>query len=242
MPAWLTFNAATGIFNGTPGPNDIGGFDLKVTATDSFGLSGLDAFHFDVNGAITNHPPVITSDGGDNIASVIISDDTKYVDAVHARDVDANTTVKYSITGGSDQKLFTIDPKTGVLAFKSEPREGHDYQVTVSASDGKLQDAQTINVQVARGPFESGNPGVSDTFVFNPHFGLAIVDKFDTQHDVLELDHLLFRHADASMTASEVLDLIQSHSFQIGHDVAIVTDTARRHRFEEHKSAQSKRS
>jgi len=225
VPAWLTFNAATGRFNGTPGPNDIGGFDLKVTATDSFGLSALDVFHFDVNGAITNHPPVITSDGGGNTASVIISHNSKYVDTVHASDVDANTTVKYSITGGSDQKLFTIDLKTGILAFKSAPREGHDYQVTVSASDGKLQDAQTINVQVARGPFESGNPGVSDTFVFNPHFGLAIVDKFDTQHDVLELDHLLFRHADANMTASQIPDLIQNHSFQIGHDVVIITDT-----------------
>ena len=70
---------------------------------------------------------------------------------------------------------------------------------------------------------------MSDTFVFGPHFGLAIVSNFDAtspNHDVLELDHALFRNADANMSAAALLNLVHSHSFQLGHDVVLVTDTA----------------
>jgi hypothetical protein len=145
---------------------------------------------------------------------------------VHATDSDPGTTIKYSIVGGADQKLFVIDPKTGVLSFKSAPRDGHDYQVKVVASDGTLQDTQALKVHVADGPFMSGNTGVPDIFVFKPHFELEIVKNFDANsatHDVLELDHALFRNAD--MTASAIAELIKDHSFQFGRDVVIVTDT-----------------
>ena len=180
------------------------------------------------NVGVSQHAPVITSDGGGNTASIIVTDDSRYVATVHATDPDPGTTIKYSIAGGADQKLLTIDPKTGVLSFKSDPRDGHDYQVTVAASDGNLQDTQTIKVHVAEGPFESGNPGVSDQFVFTPHFGLAIVNNFDptsSNHDVLELDHSLFQHANVNESAAQVLALVENHSFQFGHDLIILTDT-----------------
>ena len=180
------------------------------------------------NIAGSNHAPIITSDGGGNTASIITTDDSTYVATVHATDPDPGTTLKYSITGGADQKLFTIDPKTGVLSFKSDPRDGHDYQVTVAASDGSLQDTQALKVHVADGPFEFGNPGVSDRFVFTPHFGLAIVDNFDpasSSHDVIELDHSLFHNANVNESAAQVLALVQDHSFQLGHDLIVLTDT-----------------
>lgn len=224
LPSWLTFNAATATFSGMPGSGNAGNFDVKVTGTDTGGLAATDTFLVKV----INHPPVITSDAGGATASIIITDDSKYVATVHATDPDPNTTLKYSIAGGTDQKLFTIDSSTGVLSFKSMPKDGHSYEVAVAASDGSLQDTQAIKVQVANGPFETGNSGVADTFVFKPSFGLAIVSKFDAasaNHDVLELDHELFRNADAHMTASAIQELIQNHSFQFGPDVVIVTDT-----------------
>jgi len=225
LPAWLAFNPLTGAFSGTPGPGVTGGFDVKVTATDTGGLTAADVFHVSVAAASTNHAPVISSDGGGDTASVIITDDSKYVATVHAIDPDPGTTIRYSIVGGANQKLFAIDPNTGVLSFKSEPQDGHSYQVTVAASDGGLQDTQTIRVQVANGPFASGNDGIADTFVFKPDFGLEIVSKFDAtspQHDVLELDHALFHNTDRSASA---FDLVKSHSFQFGPDVVIITDT-----------------
>jgi len=228
LPAWLTFNAATGAFSGTPGAGDAGGLDIKVTATDTGGLTAADVFHVSVSAPGTNHTPVITSDLGGATASVIITDDTRYVATVHASDPDPGTAITYSIIGGADQKLFTIDPHTGLLSFNTTPRDGHSYQVTVAASDGSLQDTQAINVQVANGAVEFGNAGVPDTFVFKPHFGGAVVNRFDAtspNHDVLELDHALFRNADPNSSPAAIFDLIKDHSFQLGHDVVIVTDT-----------------
>ena len=210
-----------------PGAGDAGGFDIKVTATDTGSLTAADVFHVSVSAPSTNHAPVITSDLGGATASVIIADDTRYVATVHASDPDPGTAITYSVIGGVDQKLFTIDPHTGLLSFKTTPREGHSYQVTVAASDGSLQDTQAINVQVASGPFAFGNSGVADTFVLKPHFGLEIIDHFDAaspRHDVLELDHALFRNANANASPADI-QLIHSHSFQFGPDVVIVTDT-----------------
>ena len=228
LPAWLAFNPLTGAFSGSPGTGDTGSFDVKVTATDTSGLSAADVFHFSVSAGSTNHAPVITSDLGGDSASVIITDDTRYVATVHASDPDPGAAIAYSIIGGADQKLFTIDPKTGVLTFKTTPQDGHSYNVTVAASDGSLHDTQAIKVQVANGPFEFGNAGVPDTFEFRAHFGLAVVSNFDptsASHDVLELDHALFRNADPHSSPAAIFDLIADHSFQIGHDVVIVTDT-----------------
>ncbi|UEM12357.1 putative Ig domain-containing protein [Bradyrhizobium barranii subsp. barranii] len=224
LPSWLTFNAATGIFSGTPGPSNAGSFDIKVTATDASGSAATDIFQ----ATVTNYAPIITSDGAGATASIIITDDTKYVDTVRATDPDPNTTIKYSIIGGQDQKVFAIDPVSGALSFKSMPQDGRSYQVQVAASDGGLQDTQTIKVQVARGAFEFGNANVVDTFVFKPGFGLAIVNNFDatsSNHDMLELDHALFRQADPHASPAASFDLIQHHSFQLGPDVIIVSDT-----------------
>jgi hypothetical protein len=150
------------------------------------------------------------------------------VDAVHASDSDQNGSITYSIVGGANQKLFTIDPKTGDLWFKSEPAAGHSYQVTVAASDGAQQDTQAINIKVANSILEFGNDKTADNFVFKPHFGLEIVSGFDATssvHDVLELDHSLFKGATAGESGNASLALIADHSLQLGHDLFIFTDS-----------------
>ena len=228
LPAWLSFNPTTGAFSGTAGLNDVGAFDVTVTATDAGGLTATDTFHLSVAPPRANHPPVITSDGGGDTASIIITDDSKYVATVHAVDPDPGTALTYSIVGGADQKLFTIDPKTGTLAFKSTPRDGHSYHVTVAASDGTLQDTQAVAVHVANGPREFGTPGIADTFVFKPHFGLAVVEHFDASspnHDVIQFDHALFHNTNINASPAEILNLVEAHSYQIGRDLVIVTDT-----------------
>ena len=66
------------------------------------------------------------------------------VTTVTAADVDAGTTLTYSIAGGADSTLFTIDGSTGALSFLSAPNAeaagdaGGDnvYDVVVQVSDG----------------------------------------------------------------------------------------------------------
>ncbi|GEP61038.1 putative Ig domain-containing protein [Reyranella soli] len=229
LPAWLSFDAATGRLSGTPSASDVGGFDINVTATDTGGLAASETIHFTVGaGATQNHSPVISSNGGGNSASVIITDHSKYVATLHADDQDAGTSLTYSIAGGKNAKLFAIDPATGVLSFKSYPDDHRTYQVTVEASDGNLTDTQQIDVSVGNGLFMKGHAGEVDTFVFTSHFGLEIVKGFDAtgpNQDVLELDHSLFHGADPNASASSMFELVKDHSFQLGRDVVIVTDT-----------------
>jgi hypothetical protein len=229
LPHWLTFDPTTETLNGIPAAADAGNLDISIKATDPAGLFAVDSFQFTVSpGATPDNAPVITSDGAGPTASIIITDDTKYVDTIQASDPDPNAKISYSIIGGRDQKLFTIDSTSGALSFKSMPRDSHTYVIKVAASDGSLQDTQTIDVEVGNGAFERGNAKVADTFVFKPGFGLAIVSNFDANsptHDVLELDHTLFCGADAHEPAGARHNLLEHHSFQVGHDVIIATDT-----------------
>lgn len=103
-----------------------------------------------------NAAPLITSNGGGNVAAVNVSENTTAVTTVKATDSDANTTLTYSISGGADAALFQIDASTGALNFKSAPNfenptdagANNVYNVTVEASDGSLKDSQSISVTV----------------------------------------------------------------------------------------------
>ena len=63
----------------------------------------------------------------------------------------------YSLSGGADSALFSIDAGTGVLSFDSAPDyetpadadTDNDYEVTVTVTDsGALFDSQDITVTV----------------------------------------------------------------------------------------------
>lgn len=56
VPAWLSFDADTATFSGTPGNKDVGFVDLTVTATDADGASTSDTFRLTVDNA--NDAPV----------------------------------------------------------------------------------------------------------------------------------------------------------------------------------------
>ena len=136
------------------------------TVADSFtytinDLAGAPSNTVIVNLTITpqNDAPIITSDGGGASASVnILTGNTA------ATDVDAidpeGTPLTYSIIGGADAALFSIDPTTGVLTFNNAPNfqtpgdaDGDNiYDVIVQTSDGTATDTQTIAVTVADVP------------------------------------------------------------------------------------------
>jgi large repetitive protein len=79
--------------------------------------------------------------------------------------------ISYSIAGGADAGLFTIDASTGALAFAAAPDfeapadagANNVYDVTVQASDGTLTDTQAIAVSVTNVAESSGN----DTYQFS---------------------------------------------------------------------------
>jgi Ca2+-binding RTX toxin-like protein len=153
LPAWLTFDAATSTFSGTP-PQDFNGqIALKVTATDGE-FSVADDFTLTINAV--NDAPVITSGGGGASASYKILENTREVATVTASDPDAGAYQRYTIVGGADAGQFTINYKTGLLAFKNAPNfenpgdanQDGNFDVIVKVTDGRLSDTQTVHVSV----------------------------------------------------------------------------------------------
>ena len=61
MPAWLSFNAATRTFSGTPGAADSGTIALILTATDTGNLSAADTFNISIAPASTGLTLIGTS-------------------------------------------------------------------------------------------------------------------------------------------------------------------------------------
>ncbi|MBA5776302.1 cadherin domain-containing protein, partial [Stappia sp. F7233] len=126
--------------------------DDVFTYEVSDGNGGTDTATLTVTVTGANDAPVITSS-----ASFSVDENTTAVGTVAATDADTNDTVSYSISGGADGALFTIDGATGELSFIASPDfdapgdAGADnvYEVEVTASDGNGgTSVQTISVTV----------------------------------------------------------------------------------------------
>ena len=111
-----------------------------------------------INGAdeAANNPPVITSDGGGDLASINVSENSTAVTTVTATDLDPGAVLTYQIIGGFDNALFSINSSTGALTFLTGHTVGAPadsdgngvYEVMVNVSDGTDTDAQAISVHV----------------------------------------------------------------------------------------------
>lgn len=108
--------------------------------------------------AMSNHSPVITSNGGGDTAAITILEGKTDVTTVVATDSD-NDTLSYKISGGVDAALFDINTTSGALTFKQPPDfdtpldadKNNIYEVTVQAADGKGGTAQqelTVSINV----------------------------------------------------------------------------------------------
>lgn len=124
------------------------------------GITGLTSVTFpnltyDLTNHTVNYNPVITSNGGGATASIALAENTTVVATVKASDVEA-AKLTYSIVGGADKALFSINASTGALVFKAAPDyetpkdsgKNNVYDIIVQVSDGKLIDTQAIAIGV----------------------------------------------------------------------------------------------
>lgn len=123
---------------------------ISVTVFDGIDDSNTATVTVHVNPG--NDAPVITWSS----ATVEVAEGSTAVTTITATDADSGTTLTYSIVGGADEALFSINSVTGALAFNAAPDyeapsdQGGDniYDVTVQVSDGALSDSQAITVSV----------------------------------------------------------------------------------------------
>ena len=120
-----------------------------------------------------NEAPVITSNEGGETAAVTVAENATAVTTVTAGDPDAGQIPIYSIIGGDDAGLFSIDSTTGALTFVTAPDfespadAGVDnvYNFVVEARDTLGgTDTQAIAVTVTNQNDIVGTPG-NDTLI-----------------------------------------------------------------------------
>ena len=163
--AAFTINSTTGALSFVSAPNyesptDAGGnnvYDVIVEASDGQGRTDSQAIAVSVT-PVNDNVPVITSDGGGASASVNVAENSTAVTTVAATDADVPAqTIAYTIIGGADAAVFTINTTTGALSFLSAPNYesptdaggNNVYDVIVQASDGQGgTDSQAIAVNI----------------------------------------------------------------------------------------------
>ncbi len=145
-------------------------YTVVIRVTDAGGKSHDETITVTVTDR--NEAPAITSNGGGATAGVSVAENSAAVTTVTATDVDLSPdTLTYSLAGGADQGLFTLDSATGVLTFVAAPDfeapadadADNIYDVTVQVSDGEGgTDTQALSVTVTNGndsPVLTANTG-----------------------------------------------------------------------------------
>ena len=115
---------------------------LTTRFLGAFGLLALAACSSGSDDPVSqNTPPAFTSGGN---VSVSIAENTTLVATAEASDPDGDA-LEYTISGGPDLSLFTINAETGLIEFALAPNfedpadanTDNVYEVTVAVSDGR---------------------------------------------------------------------------------------------------------
>jgi uncharacterized delta-60 repeat protein len=149
-------NNGNGTWTYTPASNDDTAVSFSYTITDGNGGSVAGSASLDITPV--NDAPVITSNGGGATETDSVAENQTAVTTVTVTDNDLPAqTISYSIVGGADAALFTINASTGALQFISgrnyesptDADTNNVYEVIVQASDGAGgTDTQAISVSV----------------------------------------------------------------------------------------------
>ncbi|MCJ7434295.1 MAG: cadherin domain-containing protein, partial [Anaerolineales bacterium] len=142
--------------------------------------------------SVVNEKPLITSNGGLGTASVNTTENTMAITTVIATNVDLPAQpLTYSIVGGADAPLFSINSSTGELTFINAPDyelpmdAGGDniYNLTVQVSDGTLIAAQDVAVTVTA--INDNNPVITSNGVLSiPENTTAVITVTATDADL----------------------------------------------------------
>ncbi|GKX46838.1 putative Ig domain-containing protein [Pectobacterium carotovorum] len=157
LPSWLTFNAATGTFSGTPGNGDVGNLSIRVTATDGSNASVSTTFGLtvtNVNDAPVVATPIppqnVTQGGGFNFT---VPDST-------FSDPDGDTlTLSATLANGSPlPSWLRFDPTIGTFSGTPGNADVGTLVIRVTATDGSNTSISTSFGLTVTSSFVSSDP------------------------------------------------------------------------------------
>jgi hypothetical protein len=138
IPAWLTFDAATGLLSGTPADTDVGNHDVTLTVTDGTDTA-TDSFTIVVTAAPDQVAPIFTS-----TALVTGKVATPYSYTATASDGNFDT-LEFSAVTVPAWAVFDAPSAT----LSGTPDMVGDYAVELMVSDGTDAATQTFTIAIA---------------------------------------------------------------------------------------------
>ncbi|APZ90860.1 cadherin repeat domain-containing protein [Fuerstiella marisgermanici] len=224
--ALFTVNAQTGVVSfinapdfENPGDAD-GNNNYQITLRISDGSLSQDR---DVTVRVTdrndgggsNNAPYFTNVEQNEV--VTVPENTTLVGDADGTDPDGDA-VTYSIVGGADAALFTVNAQTGVVSFINAPdfenpgdADGNNnYQITLRISDGSLSQDRDVTVRVTDRNDGGGTGGNNTPYFLNVQQGEVVwhrenelfvgdADAYDADGD--QLTYSIVGGADASLFA-----------------------------------------
>ncbi|WP_417068916.1 Ig-like domain-containing protein [Niveibacterium terrae] len=151
LPAWLSFNPATGTFSGTPGRSDVGNQVVRVTATDSSHASVSTTFSLSVAKFDTTLPT----------ATVAMSDS-----ALKAGDSSLVTITFSEPVAGFDNSDLTVDG--GILSTLTS-KDGGTTWTAVFTPDSNLErtaNAITLNMSGVKDLSDNYGTGTVSSVIY----------------------------------------------------------------------------
>ncbi len=139
VPAWLTFDAATRTFSGTPANADVGSYTVTVRATDLTGAFVED--QFDIVVANTNDAPTVANPITDQAATEDIAFNFQFAANTFA-DLDVADTLTY--TAGGVPSWLGFDAATRTFSGTPANTDVGMLSITVRATDGSGAFAEDI--------------------------------------------------------------------------------------------------
>jgi hypothetical protein len=171
LPTWISFDAATRTFSGTPTDTDIGTITIRVTASDGNGGTITDDFDIVTSaaggGAGGNNEPTVSSPIADQTATESSAFSFQFADNTFADD-DATDTLTYTSTLSDGSALPTwLSFDTATRTFSGTPANSDvgTISVRVTANDGNggtVNDDFSIVVSAAGGGAGNNSPTVAN--------------------------------------------------------------------------------
>ena len=150
LPTWLTFDATTRTFSGTPSNTDAGNLSVKVTVTDSGNLTATNSFTLSVINGVSGTPNNETLNGtaGDDFLDGGAGNDTLKGGA--GNDVLDGGTGSDRLIGGTGDDIYIVDSSRDVVVErkgegKDTVRSSASHTLTANVEDLILSGTANIN-------------------------------------------------------------------------------------------------
>ena len=182
LPGWLTFDAVSRTFSGTPGPGDIAVNNIRLTATDGKGGSVFDEFVLTVT---SNPPPVVSNAIPDQNATVSVPFTFTFAPNTFTDPNGSPLTFTATKSDGTPLPAW-LSFNPGTRTFTGTPAVGDlgATTVRVTANDGQgntVFDDFVITVSNSELPFNENFEGPIDPRIMqkSPSFATTVTNPVD---------------------------------------------------------------